>query len=172
MAKKHKKKLKIKNLLIIVVLVVFIIIILPKSKEEDEVVKVNLNTMTKEEIKAYGDENNKKVNEKYEYNLKVSKDNIISVKEENNEINIIISKGDYDDDYYREKKVNEMGKVPIMMYHGIIDTEDNQYTGGNVGWKGDVPKFQYDLTKIHKAGWNATYTSDEAVRETVKHLKD
>lgn len=44
------------------------------------------------------------------------------------------------------------------------------YTGGNVGWKGDVPKFQYDLSKIHATGWNATYTSDEAVRETVKHI--
>ena len=46
-----------------------------------------------------------------------------------------------------------------------------KYTGGNVGWKGDVPKFQYDLTKIHSVGWNAKYTSDEAVRETVKSLK-
>lgn len=45
------------------------------------------------------------------------------------------------------------------------------YTGGNVGWKGDVPKFQYDLTKIHNAGWTANYTSDEAVRETVRALK-
>ena len=46
------------------------------------------------------------------------------------------------------------------------------YTGGNVGWKGDVPKFQYDLSKIHKKGWIAKYTSDEAVRETVKSIKN
>ena len=46
------------------------------------------------------------------------------------------------------------------------------YTGGNVGWKGDVPKFQYDLTKIHNAGWSATHTSDEAVRETVMYIKE
>ncbi len=46
-----------------------------------------------------------------------------------------------------------------------------KYTGGNVGWKGDVPKFQYDLTRIHNAGWKATYTSDEAVRQTVKNIK-
>lgn len=45
------------------------------------------------------------------------------------------------------------------------------YTGGNVGWKGDVPKFQYDLTKIHNFGWMAKHTSDEAVRETVKNIK-
>lgn len=46
------------------------------------------------------------------------------------------------------------------------------YTGGNIGWKGDVPKFQYNLDKIHATGWSATYTSDEAVRETVKHIKN
>lgn len=47
-----------------------------------------------------------------------------------------------------------------------------KYTGGNVGWKGDVPKFQYDLTKIHNAGWTANHTSDESVRETAKYIKD
>lgn len=48
-----------------------------------------------------------------------------------------------------------------------------RYTGGNRGWKGDVPKFQYDLTKIHKTGWNAQYTSDEAVEKSVeKALKE
>ena len=46
-----------------------------------------------------------------------------------------------------------------------------RYTGGNVGWKGDVPKFQYDLTKIHATGWTASHTSDEAVEETVKYIK-
>ncbi len=46
-----------------------------------------------------------------------------------------------------------------------------KYTGGNIGWKGDVPKFQYDLTKIHSKGWKAKYNSDDAVRETVKSLK-
>jgi UDP-glucose 4-epimerase len=38
------------------------------------------------------------------------------------------------------------------------------YTGGAVGWKGDVAKFQYGLSKIHAAGWAAKHTSDEAVR--------
>ncbi len=38
------------------------------------------------------------------------------------------------------------------------------YTGGAVGWKGDVAKFQYDLSKIHAFGWRARHSSDEAVR--------
>ena len=43
------------------------------------------------------------------------------------------------------------------------------YTGGNIGWKGDVPKFQYDLSKIHNAGWHAKHTSDESVRDTARY---
>jgi UDP-glucose 4-epimerase len=39
-----------------------------------------------------------------------------------------------------------------------------KFTGGSIGWKGDVPKFQYDLSKIHAFGWTAKHTSDEAVR--------
>ncbi len=42
------------------------------------------------------------------------------------------------------------------------------YTGGEGGWKGDVPRFQYCIDKIHALGWKATFTSDEAVRETVR----
>ena len=42
------------------------------------------------------------------------------------------------------------------------------YTGGEGGWKGDVPRFQYCLDKIHSAGWSAAYTSEEAVRKTVR----
>jgi UDP-glucose 4-epimerase len=39
-----------------------------------------------------------------------------------------------------------------------------KFTGGSVGWPGDVPKFQYDLSKIHAAGWKAKHASDEAIR--------
>ncbi|MCL2153222.1 MAG: NAD-dependent epimerase/dehydratase family protein [Oscillospiraceae bacterium] len=39
-----------------------------------------------------------------------------------------------------------------------------RFTGGTSGWLGDVPKFQYDLSKIHANGWMAKHASDEAVR--------
>lgn len=42
------------------------------------------------------------------------------------------------------------------------------YTGGDRGWKGDVPRFIYDINKILSTGWTPKYTSDEAVRQTVK----
>lgn len=44
------------------------------------------------------------------------------------------------------------------------------YTGGDRGWKGDVPRFSYDISKILSTGWKPKYTSDEAVRQTVKDV--
>jgi UDP-glucose 4-epimerase len=43
-----------------------------------------------------------------------------------------------------------------------------KYTGGDRGWKGDVPKFSYDISKILATGWTPKHTSDESVRQTVK----
>lgn len=43
-----------------------------------------------------------------------------------------------------------------------------RYTGGDRGWKGDVPRFSYDISKVLSAGWEPRYTSDEAVRKTVE----
>lgn len=45
-----------------------------------------------------------------------------------------------------------------------------RYSGGRGGWKGDVPVFRYDLSKIHSAGWHARHTSDEAVVLTVREV--
>lgn len=43
-----------------------------------------------------------------------------------------------------------------------------KYTGGDRGWKGDVPRFSYDISKVLSTGWSPKHTSDEAVRQTVK----
>lgn len=43
-----------------------------------------------------------------------------------------------------------------------------KYTGGDRGWKGDVPRFEYDISKVLSTGWNPKHTSDEAVRQTVR----
>lgn len=43
-----------------------------------------------------------------------------------------------------------------------------KYTGGDRGWKGDVPRFSYDISKVLSTGWKPRYTSDEAVRQTVE----
>lgn len=50
-----------------------------------------------------------------------------------------------------------------------LDHVRYSYTGGEGGWKGDVPRFRYCTDKIHAAGWSAKLTSDEAVQRTVRN---
>ena len=49
---------------------------------------------------------------------------------------------------------------------GLSDVEF-KYTGGDRGWKGDVPRFKYDISKVLATGWKPEYTSDEAIRKAV-----
>jgi UDP-glucose 4-epimerase len=59
----------------------------------------------------------------------------------------------------------------IVEEMGLSDVEF-KYTGGDRGWKGDVPRFQLDANKIKKLGWKENYTSDEAVRKSIKEVLD
>lgn len=43
-----------------------------------------------------------------------------------------------------------------------------KYTGGDRGWKGDVPRFTYDISKVLSTGWRPKYTSDESIRQAVR----
>lgn len=45
-----------------------------------------------------------------------------------------------------------------------------RYTGGDRGWVGDVPLFRYNLDKIHKLGWRASLSSDEAVQKAIDYI--
>ena len=162
MAKRHKKKLKIKNLLIVIIVIILLIIIIP-GKEEKIELKTNYDDMTLDEIKAYADTNNLEVKEEYEYSIDISKDKVISSKLDNNVIKVVLSKGDYDDNYYRDKKVNELGRVPIMMYHSIVDTEENEYTGGNVdknGYNRTAKAFREDLEFYYQNGYRMIRLDD------------
>ena len=45
-----------------------------------------------------------------------------------------------------------------------------RYTGGDRGWVGDVPRFAYNLDKIHQLGWKASMSSDQAVRAAIADI--
>jgi UDP-glucose 4-epimerase len=47
-----------------------------------------------------------------------------------------------------------------------------KYTGEKRGWKGDVPRFQLDATRITRLGWKVSYSSDEAVRKAIRDVLD
>lgn len=73
----------------------------------------------------------------YEYNDKIAKDRIISqsittdtLLKENDTLKLVVSLGKLDKDKLAHDKINELGKVPIMMYHGIknILSDEVKYT--------------------------------------------
>jgi UDP-glucose 4-epimerase len=52
----------------------------------------------------------------------------------------------------------EMGVSPVY-----------RYTGGESGWKGDVPRYSYDTSEAEAAGWRFRYDSEEAVRRAARY---
>ena len=45
-----------------------------------------------------------------------------------------------------------------------------QFTGGDRGWVGDVPRFFYSVEKLAKLGWRPRMKSEQAVRRAVEEL--
>ena len=52
-----------------------------------------------------------------------------------------------------------------------LDDVEYEYTGGDCGWKGDVPSFDYNITKAKEKGWKYTYNSTESVKETLRNVE-
>jgi len=45
-----------------------------------------------------------------------------------------------------------------------------RFTGGDRGWVGDVPEFNYNVDKIHALGWKAEISSNEAVKKSIQYI--
>ena len=44
-----------------------------------------------------------------------------------------------------------------------------EYTGGEGGWPGDVPRFLLDVSRINQLGWRAKRNSAEAVEIAIQN---
>ena len=154
--------------LIVLVIVVFLLIYLlvPREESSEEVnLMVDLTGKTVEEAKAFAD--------KYKLNLIIEEQNDTTEKDkifeqsinvnseikENDTLIIYVSLGIN----YEELKVNELGDVPIMMYHGIHNITDNEYTGGNVdkdGYQRTKEAFIEDLEFYYNSGYRMIRLQD------------
>jgi UDP-glucose 4-epimerase len=65
-------------------------------------------------------------------------------------------------------KVKDIARI-ISEEMGLKDVR-LRFTGGERGWPGDVPRVFYDVSKIKKLGWEAKYSSAEAVRMAARRL--
>ena len=167
------KKLKLDQIAILIVVLIIIgfglFFIIKKlsgmSKKENNREMISLLNYTKEEIINYCHENDivLDIEEKVS---SVKEGNIISQSisegtklKKGDKLTIVISKGiDYE-----KLKVNEMGSVPILMYHGIHDVKDNKYTGGNVdydGYQRTADAFRKDLEFYYQNGYRMIRLED------------
>lgn len=164
---KKKRRLKKNRIIILTVVVLLIIgiiilVINSNSKEQPKELMPKLSNIN--EVNNISEKYSLAANIIYEYSSSIKKDNVISqsIKEgeeiiEGSNIDIIISLG-IDKEKLASDNINELGKVPIMMYHGIREKTANSTgtVGGNVdkdGYNRTPDAFRKDLEFYYENGY-------------------
>jgi peptidoglycan/xylan/chitin deacetylase (PgdA/CDA1 family) len=73
-------------------------------------------------------------------------------------VEFVVSKGKLDLEQMKNDGINEYGKIPVVMYHGIelIPDEETGYNGGNTdkyGYSRTVESFKDDLEMFYQLGY-------------------
>lgn len=131
--------------------------------KEDKVTEEKINFVGKNigEVKEYVSNNNINLEVIEEYN-ELEKNIVYEQKIDNNKIIVYVSLGNKED-AYKEYKVNELGNVPIMMYHGIQNITNNIYIGGNIdedGYQRTANAFRKDLEFYYNNGYRMIKLND------------
>lgn len=162
-----KRKIKKGNLIIAVIILVgivgLIIFLLTSSNR-----MIDLSSKTTEEIKQYAEDNTLSLELKYEYSDDIDEGKVVSQNISKGEklivdkvLTVIISLG-ID---YAKYNVNELGNIPIMMYHGIENktNAETEYTGGNIdaaGYQRTKEAFISDLEFYYENGYRMIRLND------------
>jgi UDP-glucose 4-epimerase len=72
------------------------------------------------------------------------------------------------DDYIT---VNEIADIAVEVCELKRGSVKYEYTGGDRGWKGDVPIVRFDVSKLKSLGWRAGRTSAQAVRDSIAAMR-
>ena len=175
-----RRKKSNKLILIIIVLVLLILVgvgvYFLLNKKDIDIVKEDKNTMIKlntlEEANTFAKDKNIKININYDYSDTIEKNKVISqsIKEGDSlkdvtELTIEVSLGKLDKEKLASDGINELGKVPIMMYHGIREKTKNSTgtVGGNVdkdGYNRTPEAFREDLEFYYENGYEMIRLED------------
>ena len=146
--------------------------LLNNNYEEKEILLDNLVGMNIDEVNDYADKVDIQFEIEYQYSFEIDKDIVISQNVEvgsrvsnGDVVKIVISKGSIPVSVYQEYKVNELGRVPIMMYHGIVNKKSSEtdYIGGNVdkdGYNRTAEAFRNDLEFYYQSGYRMIRLED------------
>ncbi|WP_108648879.1 NAD-dependent epimerase/dehydratase family protein [Polynucleobacter rarus] len=73
------------------------------------------------------------------------------------------------DDYISVTQIADIACEVAGLNSALVGYE---YTGGDRGWKGDVPKVLFNVEKIKALGWKAYRTSFEAIKDSITSMKE
>lgn len=167
-----KRRLRYDRIFILIGLILLIIVICfllfrnDSNKASSKEVKMPL--VVSKNISSIDDlvKNSKLILEKvYEYSDEFEKDFIISQSitegetvNKGDKLVITVSLGKLDKEKLAQDNINELGRVPVMMYHGIVNKKSSEtsYTGGNVdkdGYNRTVEAFKEDLEFYYQNGY-------------------
>lgn len=167
-----KRRLRYDRIFILIGLILLIIVICfllfrndsnkASSKEVKMPLVVNKNISSIDDLVK----NSELILEKvYEYSDELEKDFIISQSitegetvNKGDKLVITVSLGKLDKEKLAQDNINELGRVPVMMYHGIVNKKSSEtsYTGGNVdkdGYNRTVEAFKEDLEFYYQNGY-------------------
>ncbi len=177
MKRSKRKKINLFKVLLTVLILfilVFIIykIVSKKEVKEEKILMINIVNKDIAEAKNSLSKYNLDIEISYEYSETVSKDKVISQSIEpsseikaNDKLKLVVSLGKLDKEKLSSDNINELGKVPIMMYHGIKNMKDSEtnYIGGNVdkdGYSRTAESFRKDLEFYYQKGYRMIKLSD------------
>jgi len=72
-------------------------------------------------------------------------------------------------DYITVTEIADLAAEVVGLEPGSVRYE---YSGGDRGWKGDVPVVRLSIDRMRDLGWSPTRTSREALRESMQALAD
>lgn len=163
---KHKKILYIVIFILIVLIIIFSFFKINDNK------MINLSGYSLEMVKQYADKNKLDLTINTDYSNNVDTDYLIdqSIQEgtkisPGTNLTVTISNGKLDKDLYIKYNVNELGHIPVMMYHGIqnLKNDDTKYIGGNIdkdGYQRTVEAFRNDLDFYYNNGYRMIRLED------------
>jgi UDP-glucose 4-epimerase len=68
--------------------------------------------------------------------------------------------------------VNEIADIVLEKMNIKKSDCEYRYSGGNRGWKGDVPIVRLDTSKISSLGWKSSMDSIDAIKKSVGEMYD
>ena len=166
----RKKKRRIKKIVIIIpiliILMGLIFFVIPKGNKKEEIKKEYMVVLKDiSQVKEFEEKHDIPVSITYEYSDDVEKDEVISQSiKEGEELNsslsleVVVSLVKIDKEKLASDNINELGKVPIMMYHGIRERTSSSTgtVGGNVdkdGYNRTPEAFRKDLEFYYEKGY-------------------